>query len=156
MPRKPRLLLPNVCYHVTTRGNEKRTVFKNDGDFNTYLGILRKYKERYEFKLYGYCLMSNHVHLVVESDELSKVMHGINLSYAQYFRYRYKGIGHFWQDRFKSPVIQKDEYMINCISYVEYNPVRAKIVSRPESYPWSSYKSRVLGKANGLLDQIVL
>ena len=83
-------------------------------------------------------------------------MHGINLSYAQYFRYRYKSVGHFWQDRYKSYVIQKDEYLINCISYIEYNPVRAKIALRPEDYDWSSYRARILGEKNSLLDELSL
>ena len=156
MPRQARLLLDNVCYHVITRGNQKQAVFRDERDFRAYLKLLTKYKRKYKFKLYGWCLMPNHVHMVMESSLLSKVMHGIDLSYAQYFKYRYGTIGHFWQDRFKSPIIQKDAYLINCISYIEYNPLRAGLVSRPEEYKWSSYKARMLGKDNKLLDQIIL
>jgi putative transposase len=94
--------------------------------------------------------------MVLESDLLAKFMHGINLSYAQYFRYRYGSVGHFWQDRYKSYVIQKDEYLINCISYIEYNPVRARIALRPEDYEWSSYGARILGEKSRLLDDLVL
>jgi len=83
-------------------------------------------------------------------------MHEINLSYAQYFQYKYRKIGHFWQDRYKSYVIQKDKYLINCISYIEHNPVRAKIVARPEEYNRSSYRARILGGKDKLLDPIVL
>ncbi len=144
MPRQARLIIDNACYHIITRGNQKQTVFKDYDDFNAYLELLSKYKKRYDSKIYGWCLMNNHIHLVIESDKLSKVMHGINLSYAQYFSYKYRTIGHFWQDRYKSFVIQKDEYIINCITYIEYNPVRAKIVSRPEDYTWSSYTTRIL------------
>lgn len=156
MPRQARLILDNVCYHVITRGNEKQTVFRDENDYKAYLKLVSKYKERYKFKIYGWCLMPNHVHMVVESGSLSKAMHGINLSYAQYFRYKYKSVGHFWQDRFKSYVIQKDEYLINCISYIEYNPVRAKIVLRPEDYAWSSYRARILGEKDKLLDGLSL
>ena len=81
-------------------------------------------------------------------------MHGLNMSYAMYFNYKYETVGHLWQDRYKSFVIQKDGYFLSCISYIEDNPVRAEIVSCPENYPWSSYKARVLGKTNGLLDPI--
>jgi putative transposase len=156
MPRQARLILDNVCYHVITRGNQKQTVFRDEDDYRTYLKFVSKYKEKCGLRIYGWCLMGNHVHMVVETDSLSKAMHGINLSYAQYFRYRYKTIGHFWQDRYKSYVIQKDEYLINCISYIEYNPVRAKITLRPEDYDWSSYRARILGDKCKLLDELAL
>lgn len=154
MPRQARLILDNVCYHIITRGNQKQAIFKDENDCRAYYKFLLKYKDRYKFKLYGWCLMNNHVHMVMESSFLSKTMHGINLSYAQYFRYKYKSGGHFWQDRYKSHVIEKDKYLINCISYVEYNPVRANIVLRPEDYGWSSYKARILGKKDKLLDEM--
>jgi len=156
MPRQARLILDNVCYHIITRGNQRQTVFRENMDCRTYFKLISKYKERYKFKIYGWCLMNNHVHLVIESEFLSKVMHAIDLSYAQYFKYKYKTIGHFWQDRYKSYVIQKDKYLINCISYIEYNPIRAKIALRPEDYEWSSYRARILGEDNRLLDEIVL
>ncbi len=156
MPREARLIIEGVCYHVMSRGNEKKTVFKNNDDYARYMALLQRYKKKYSFKLYGWCLMNNHSHLVLESDSLSKAMHGINLSYAKYSRCKYKSVGHFWQDRFKSYVIEKDRYFINCISYIEYNPVRAGITSRPEDYQWSGYAARVLGKKSNLLDNIVL
>lgn len=156
MPRQKRLILDNVCYHIITRGNQKQPIFNDGYDFESYLGLLSKYKRLYKFKLYGWCLMNNHVHLVIESDSLSNVMHGINLSYAQYFRYKYRQTGHFWQDRYKSFVIQKDGYLINCITYIEHNPVRAQIVSRPEDYLYTSYSARILGKNDKLLDQIII
>lgn len=157
MPRQARLILDNVCYHIITRGNQQQAVFKDEDDFNKYMKFLLKYKNRYKFKLYGWCLMENHVHLIIESDQLIKTMHGISLSYAQYFKNKYDLMGHFWQDRYKSFVMQKDDYLINCISYIEYNPIRANLVSRPEEYPWSSYSARALGRNNNsLLDPITL
>jgi len=155
MPRQARVLMENVGYHAITRGNQKKVVFKEYADYEKYLKILSRYKQRYHFKLYGWCLMPNHVHLVVESDVLSKVMHAMSLVYAQYYKKKYPHVGHFWQDRFKSPVIEKDRYMVNCIRYIEDNPVRAHLVERPEDYPWSSYRARVLGHAHPLLDQPV-
>ncbi|MBN1871099.1 MAG: transposase [Candidatus Omnitrophica bacterium] len=157
MPRAARIIIDDACYHVISRGNDKQIVFKEDGDFQEYLKILRKYKTRFKFKIYGWCLMSNHVHLLVESNNLSKVMHGINLSYAKYFKEKYKTIGHFWQDRFKSYVIRKDNYMISCITYIEYNPLRANLVNSVDEYVWSSYRARVLGKKLfNLLDNVEL
>ena len=157
MPRQARVILDNVCYHVITRCNQQQAVFKDTSDFRMYMKFLSKYKKRYKFKLYGWCLMENHVHLLLKSDKLIKAMHGISLSYAQYFQNKYSRIGHFWQDRYKSFVIQEDEYLVNCISYIEYNPLRANLVLRPENYPWSSYGARVLGKrSKRLLDSIEL
>jgi len=156
MPRQARLIVNKACYHVMTRGNQKQVIFRENADYKKYLSFINKYRERYKFKIYGWCLMKNHVHLVLESDLLGKVMHGINLSYAQYSKHKYGIVGHFWQDRYKSYVIQKDSYLINCISYIEYNPIRAEIASRPEDYEWSSYKARILGKEDKLLDGLVL
>ena len=156
MPRQPRLILDNVSYHVITRGNQKRITFIEDNDYETYLSYLCKYKARFDFKLYAWCLMFNHVHLLIDSVQLSKVMHGISLSYAQYFQYKYKNVGHFWQNRYKSYVVQKDRHLIDCITYIEYNPVRAKTVSRPEDYRWSSYRARILGKSSKLLDPLII
>jgi putative transposase len=156
MPRQARLIIDNACYHVITRGNQKQAIFRDKHDRLTYLKFMSKYKEKYKFKIYGWCLMDNHIHMIMESDCLGKAMHGLNLSYAQYFRYKYKSVGHFWQDRYKSYVIQKDKYLINCISYIEYNPVRANITLRPEDYDWSSYKARIIGKQDRLLDELSL
>jgi putative transposase len=77
---------------------------------------------------------------------LSKFMHGVNTSYSKWFNEKYEKIGHLWQDRYKSYVVQKDDYLIDCLNYIEYNPVRSKIALRPDEYPWSSYQSRILGE----------
>lgn len=106
-------------------------------------------------KLYGWCIMPNHIHLIFFSNTLSKAMHFLNFSYAQYFNYRYDKSGYVWQGRYKSYVVQEDKYLLNLISYVEYNPVRAKIITNPEDYRWSSYRERVLGHDEfGILDRL--
>lgn len=156
MPRIARVVMDGTCNHVISRGNERKRIFHANEDHEKYLSLLAKYKEKYHGKIYGWCLMPNHIHVIIESPELSKLMHGLNMSYAMYYRYRYGGIGHFWQDRFKSFVITKDRYALNCINYVENNPVRAKLVQTPEEYVWSSYKTRILGQKNELLDIIEL
>lgn len=155
MPRGARILLENVCYHVIARGNQKQQVFIEEADYEKYLRLLRKYKMRYRFKLYGYCLMNNHIHLIIDPAkpcQIAKIMQGLNLSYSIWFNTKYDKIGHLWQDRFKSIIIQKDEYLITCINYIETNPVRGNIVTEPLKYPWSSYKSRFLDIKNNLLD----
>jgi putative transposase len=104
--------------------------------------------------------MTNHVHLVIEPSqeggELYQIMKGINLSYAQHFKNKYKYTGHFWQDRFKSIIVSKDEYLLTCGSYVELNPVRARMVKEPKEYRWSSYGANAYGKKNDLVDGHVI
>lgn len=156
MPRTARIAPQEYVYHVLTRGNNKQNIFKEEDDYLKFIDILKKYKEKYQFKLYHYVLMTNHIHLVVETiekgGELSEIMKGINLSYAQHFKNKYKYTGHFWQDRFKSILISKDEYLLACGSYVELNPVRARMVKDPREYRWSSYRANAYGKRDDLLD----
>lgn len=157
MGRAARITLENSCYHIITRGNQRQKLFILEGDYIKYLELLRKYKRKYRFWVYAYCLMPNHIHLIIEPRKhyhLSKIMQGLNQSYAIWFNKTYNKIGHLYQDRFKSIIIQKDEYLIRCLSYIEWNPVRAKIVEQPEEYRWSSYLYRMSGKNNEILDQI--
>lgn len=125
--------------------------------YKKYIEIIQKYKEKYRFKLYHYVLMRNHVHLVLEPTDrggsLAEVMKGINLSYAQFYKGRYKHIGHFWQDRYKSIIISRDDYLLACGSYVELNPVRAGIVKDPRDYKWSSYNAYAYGKKDSVLEK---
>jgi len=147
MPTGPRILLDNVCYHIIVRGNHRLKIFKFEKDYEEYLNKLRLYKKRYKFKLYAYCLMPNHIHFVCEvaqKRDLVKFMQGINRSYTAYFNELYGKEGHLWQGRYKNKILLKDQYLINCVNYVEQNPVRAEIVSSPLEYKWSSYKERVL------------
>lgn len=160
MPRTARIAPQECVYHILIRGNNKQNIFKDEEDFLEFIEILKKYKEKYQFKLYHYVLMTNHVHLVMETitkgGDLSQIMKGINLSYAQYFKAKYKHTGHIWQDRFKSILISKDEYLLACGSYVELNPVRARMVKEPQEYPWSSYKANAYGKRDDLLDDHII
>ncbi|MEN6318375.1 MAG: transposase [Syntrophaceae bacterium] len=105
MPRTARIAPKEFVYHILTRGNNRQDIFQDEEDYQKYISILQKYKEKYKFKLYHYVLMTNHVHLVIElmdtGGALSQIMKGINLSYAQHYKTKYKHIGHFWQDRHK-------------------------------------------------------
>ena len=155
MPRTARITLENAFYHIITRGNQKQLVFRDAADYEKYLSILTKYKKCYKFRLYCFCLMPNHVHLVVEVQNplvLNKIMRGLNLSYTLYFNSRYEKVGHLWQDRFKSKIIEKDAYLLECINYIEANPIRASLVSRLEGYAWSSYHFRKIN--SGILDNL--
>ncbi len=149
MPRPARISLAGIVYHIINRGNNRQDVFKDDEDFGTYLKVLKKFKEKYFFKFYGYCLMNNHTHLVIEptqANTLSKIVQSITLSQIRLYHSRYKSSGHLWQGRFKNPIIQTDEYLLQCLKYIELNPVRAKITSRPEDYRWSSYRFHGFGQ----------
>jgi putative transposase len=101
--------------------------------------------------------MPNHVHLlgeIFEKEDLSRFMHDLNMTYAEYFNETYGEVGHVWQGRFVSKLIIRDKYLFDCIIYIEFNPVRAKIVNNPVSYPWSSYKARMQGKEDPVLNSL--
>jgi putative transposase len=119
----------------------------DEDDFKVCVLGLRRYKKKYGILLYGFCLMPNHIHIVGEPKKpksLSKFMHGFLRSYTAHFNNRYEKVGHLWQGRFKSKIIVKDRYLLDCINYVELNPVRAGLVKAPLDYNWSSHRERVL------------
>ncbi|MBC8473874.1 MAG: transposase [Candidatus Omnitrophica bacterium] len=157
MPRVPRTFMDYPCYHIITRGNQRQTVFMNEKDYTVYLGILKKAKRKYRILLYAYCLMPNHVHLLIESLSslnMSKFMQWVNRGYSAYFNQVYRTSGHLWQGRFISKPILKDQYLVHCANYIESNPVRARIVENIADYKWSSYKERCLSSEPDLLDEI--
>ena len=154
MPRAGRVVIDGGTYHVLTRGNNGQTVFHHDADYQRYLQLLSNYAHERQLKVYHFALMPNHVHLVLEvvdGPALSKAMHGLNLSYALYYRKRHAYRGHLWQDRFKSLLIDRESYLLECGRYVELNPVRAGLVREPREYPWSSYRAYAEGAFNPLL-----
>ena len=157
MPRPLRISLEGLVYHVINRGNNRQEVFKGEGDFDTYLKVLKKFKQKYSFRFYGYCLMNNHAHLIIEPTKaktLSKIVQSITLSHIRLYHSKYSSSGHLWQGRFKNPIVQSDEYLLQCLKYIELNPVRAGIVSTPQDYRWSSYAFHAFGRdRDGLLDQ---
>lgn len=141
MPRTTRVIMENACYHIITRGNQKQTVFRESKDYEEFLKLLGRYKRKYNFRLYSFCLMPNHVHLLVEINQaptLSLFMKGLNLSYSLYYNFKYEKVGHLWQSRFKSKLIEKNSYLLECINYIEANPVRAYLINDINQYPWSS------------------
>jgi len=142
MARRKRIYYNCAVYHVTIRGNNKQKVLASDEDKISFLETLNKFKERFEFKLYGFGLMDNHAHMVIQTNakaNISKIMQAINLSYSQKFRRKYNYFGYVWQGRFNSNLIESGEYIIECLNYIHNNPVRAKIAEHPKDYPWTSY-----------------
>ena len=121
MPRHSRLLLSQSYYHIMTRGNNKNIVFRCHEDYLYFLELISRYKLEHSFDLYHYCLMPNHVHLLVKTNkasDFSTFMKKLNLAYFHHFRQEYGWIGHFWQDRYKSQAVGKDAYFIQCGKYI--------------------------------------
>ena len=151
MPRIARMKFDSLTYHIISRGNNKMSIFLDETDYQQYLEILNKYKKKYIFYLYNFVLMPNHVHLLLKADtDLSRLMHGINLSYAQYFKKRYSHVGHFWQDRFKSYIVEDDTYLLTVARYIERNPLKANLIKNLREYEYSSYNFYAYGENCGI------
>lgn len=154
MPRKPRQLTEAGVYHIVTRGNNRQKIFRRIVDFEYFLDLIRKMRAEYRFDLYHYCLMTNHIHLLIrfyDEESLQKVMQRINLRFAKYFRREYRYVGHVFQDRFRSFGIQKDNYLLECGRYIERNPLAAGMVKELSEYRWSSYAHYANGMKSDLL-----
>jgi putative transposase len=151
MPRMGRVMLPNYPHHIVQRGHNRQVVFAATEDFQRYLSDLRELKALFGVKVYAYCLMTNHVHLLLAPGEavagLGQLMKALA---ARATRYRNKlegRSGTFWESRYKSSVVLSDTYLLACSRYIELNPVRARMVARPEDYVWSSYLPRLSNTA---------
>ncbi len=156
MPRRKRFTIDNGIYHIMVRGNEKRNIFHDKEDYQNYKDIIKDNKDRYSYKVYNYVLMDNHVHMIIKAssgDDLSNGMRRIGVMYASYYRRKYKGVGHIFQGRFRSFVIENGIYMLECGKYIELNPVRAGIVTKPSEYVWSSYKFYERGEIDKIVDE---
>lgn len=156
MPRIARIFTEEGVFHILTRGNNKQWLFHDNADLGVYRKILKKLKAEQPFKLYHYCPMNNHTHMIIEINKdtkLSRMMKRLNLLYYNHYKRKYGYAGHLWQDRFKTLLIAKDEYLLACGLYIERNPVRAKIVDSPGKYLYSSYNYYAYGKKDILIDR---
>jgi putative transposase len=142
MARRARLFAPGILYHVIVRGNYRQKTFLNARDYQAYLERLARYRKRFGVTVYAYCLMSNHVHLLVEtgSQPLSRFMQGLQQSYTQYFNRKHRKVGHLFQGRYKAILCEKDEYLLGLVRYIHLNPIRAKIVQKLDEYPYSGHR----------------
>jgi REP element-mobilizing transposase RayT len=141
--RAPRIEYSGALYHVLARGNQRRDIFHDDADCTKYLAKLAAYKHRHGFALYAYVLMTNHVHLLIETRDvgLSKIIQGVHQSYTQSYNRRYQTVGHVFQGRYKAFVCAREAYLLELVRYIHLNPVRAKLVADPADYRWSSHRS---------------
>ena len=156
MSRQPRQESPSGFYHVMQRGVGKQIIFEEDFDYKVFLSYLSKLKDKYDVNIIAYCLMDNHVHLLLQSansNVVSQFIQRISSSYARYYNNRYEHSGHVFQNRYKCKIIDSDQYLFACVRYIHNNPSSAGISSR-ESYRWSSYIEYVLGK--GICERKVL
>ena len=147
MPRMGRVVVPNHPHHVVQRGHNRQVVFAEPVDFEYYLETLAEFKAEYAIQVYGLCLMTNHVHLVLQPGErvagLGQLMKRLAGRQTRHMNRQEQRSGTLWESRYKSSPIQTEAYLLGCCRYVELNPVRARMVSRPEDYRWSSYAQRV-------------
>src|SRR5712692_10477431 len=140
MARPPRLEFAGAVYHVVVRGNERRAIFRDDGDREQYLARLAHYRKKFGFRLLAFCLMDNHVHLAIRTDQvpLSRIMAGLQSSYTQWFNRRHKRAGHLFQGRYKAFLVQEDRYLLGLVRYIHENPVKARLVKKTKDHAWSS------------------
>jgi len=143
MARPLRIEYPGAVYHITSRGNDKKTIFRDDADRETFLKILAFVNKRYHWLCHAYCLMDNHYHILIETPDgnLSLGMRQLNGVYTQARNKRHNKTVHLFQGRYKAILIQKDTHLLEVCRYVVLNPVRAKMVEKPEDWRWSSYRA---------------
>ena len=141
MPRRPRSIVPNGVYHVTSRGNRRQQIFVDDRDREFFLGMLATICARRGWSCRGYCLMSNHYHVVVETPhaDLSAGMQALNGEYAHYFNFVHGAVGHLFQARFHAVLVESDPHLAELSRYLALNPVRAGLARTARDWRWSSY-----------------
>lgn len=156
MPRRTRLFLPNMPLHVVQRGHDRQPVFVQPRDYRYYLNNLVEMKAELAIQVYGYCLMSNHVHLIIAPGEdvssVSRFMRALAGRQTRYVNKLENRTGTLWNGRFNASLIDSDQYLLCCCRYVDLNPVRAALVAAPENYEWSSYRYRAALKQTSWLD----
>ena len=153
MARLPRLTVAGYPHHVIQRGNNRQIIFIDASDYERFLALLNEYSEREKVAIHSYVLMSNHVHVLVTPQTDTGVplmMQAVGRRYVQYFNRRHQRSGTLWEGRYKSTVVDTDQYLLACMAYIDLNPVRAGLVSKASDYRWSSY-SHYAGLGNDKL-----
>lgn len=154
MPRPRRVILPSVPLHIIQRGNNRTPCFAIKNDYSVYLEMLRECALDSACELHAYVLMTNHVHLLLspcDTEGASTMMQRLGQRYVQYFNRRHGRTGTLWEGRFRSCLVQDERYFLICHRYIELNPVRARMVSAPADYPWSSHRANAFGQDNPLI-----
>ncbi len=154
MPRRARLSIPGIPWHIIQRGNNKSACFYADDDYERYLDYLHEQAQKFACQIHAYVLMTNHVHLVItpqEEDSAALLMKNLGQKYVQYINRTYQRSGSLWEGRYKSCLIESENYLLACYRYVELNPVRAGMVKHPRDYRWSSFRVNAEGEGSSLI-----
>jgi len=154
MARPTRQLFDNAVFHIIQRGNNKKIIFHTHTDYEKFTELIIKYKQKFPCEIYNYCFMPNHFHLLLKifsGKDLPKLMQGITQSYNHYYRKIFNHTGYLYENRYKSILVNNDQYLLECGRYIEFNPVRAKIVTHPSEYSWSSYNHYAISTHNILV-----
>jgi len=148
MPRAARRKSESGIYHIILRGHNRQTVFLDNEDKIKFLETLSMYKEESRYRIYGYCLMDNHIHLLLHDQEenLGLIMRRIGSRYVYWYNYKYKRCGHLFQDRFRSEAVETDAYLLTVLRYIHNNPRKAGLVKDFSEYKWSSYNDYINNK----------
>ena len=157
MSTKRRVWFEGATYHITARGNRKEEIFRDKRDYNVYLNIMEEsieYYKDYNYKILSYCLMSNHIHFIIETDiePLGLLIARSHSVYTRYFNRKYDYVGHLFQGRYFSELIKDEKQLLDASRYVHLNPVKAQIVESPECYKWSSYAAIIGIREVNLVD----
>jgi len=154
MSRRARLLVDGGVYHIINRGHDRHKIFHEPVDYNEFKEAIRSYKNRFAFELFHYCLMPNHIHLLLRisiGQDLPNLMQGITQKYEKYHKRKYKLVGNLFQGRYKSLYIDKDTYLLECGRYIERNPLRANMVKNMAECQFSSFNFYAIGKADDII-----
>ena len=154
MPRAARVIVPDIAVHVTQRGNNRGACFFGDADYSIYLRYLRLFAPKCGCTVHAYCLMTNHVHLLLtphSQGACGKLMKQVGQRYVQHVNRARGRTGTLWEGRFRSSVAASERYVLACYRYIELNPVRAGMVADPAEYRWSSHRANASGEADSLL-----
>jgi putative transposase len=154
MPRRARLSVPGIPWHIIQRGNNRSACFFAEEDYVLYLHLLDELSQKFDCAIHSYVLMTNHVHLLMtpqREDSAALLMKHLGQCYVQYINRSYQRSGTLWEGRFRSCLTQSESYVLACYRYIELNPVRANMVRHPREYRWSSYRTNAEGKANALI-----
>ncbi len=154
MPRRARLAMAHVPWHIIQRGNNRTACFFSRSDYSYYLNLLEEQSKKYGCAIHAYCLMTNHVHLLLTPEEKSGpslMMKHVGQCFTQYINRTYERSGTLWEGRFKSCLAQHENYAMHCCRYIELNPVRANMVQHPGAYAWSSFRHNAGGMKNRVI-----
>lgn len=154
MARLPRLYFPGCAQHLIQRGNNREACFYSEADYKAYLAFLREAANHYQVDVHAFVLMTNHVHLLATPNDehsISRMMQALGRKYVQHFNFAHRRTGTLWEGRYRSTLVDTENYLLSVYRYIELNPVRAGMASHASEYPWSSYRSNAMGKPIKLL-----